>query len=202
MGALKMRVAIVLLAIGLASAGCGDKLAQSVASRTLKSVVAYESAVDAKIAVERAFYMKQREAIQRRLLGYAAVGGAADERIEPEKTVYYGRIRVSAERDARVVADSLVAGGSSQVLGGAIDYLDRGVREEGQLRLTLIQRQQELTVKLLDQLETIDAQKARLALVRDRLKDLSQNPGTLEQLRVYVDVGKGVMSLLRPQPEP
>src|SRR4029453_3783597 len=148
MGGLKMRVAIVLLAICLASAGCGDKLAQSVASRTLKSVVAYESAVDAKIAAERAFYMKQRETIQRRLLGYAAVGGAADEVIDPTKTVYYGRIRGPAERAARVgaggggggVGGGLVGGGSSQVLGGAIDYLDRGVREEGQLRLTLIQR--------------------------------------------------------------
>lgn len=190
----------LLCAMGLMCVGCGDKLAQSVASQTLKSVVAYETALDAKIAAERAFYVKQREAIQHRLLGYSAVGAPADARIEPKKTVYYGRIRLSAERDARVVADTLVASGSPQVLGGAIDYLDRGVREENQLRLSLVQRQQDLTVKLLEQLETIDAQKTRLALVRSSLTDLSQNPGAREQLGVLVDLGKGVMTFLKNPP--
>jgi len=190
----------LLCTIGLMCVGCGDKLAQSVTSQTLKSVVEYETALDAKIAAERAFYVNQREAIQHRLLGYSAVGATAGARIEPEKTVYYGRIRLSGERDARVVADSLVASGSPQVLGSVIDYLDRGVREESQLRLTLVQRQQELTVKLLEQLETIDAQKARLALVRSRLTELSQNPGGREQLSVLVDLGKGVMTFLKNPP--
>jgi len=47
----------LLCTIGLMCVGCGDKLAQSVTSQTLKSVVEYETALDAKIAAERAFYV-------------------------------------------------------------------------------------------------------------------------------------------------
>jgi hypothetical protein len=195
-----MRRWVLLLATCLVCVGCGDKLAQSVASQTLKSVVTCETALDAKIAAERTFYVKQREAIQHRLLGYSAVGAPAAAAIEAEKTVYYGRIRLSADRDAWVVADTLVASSSPQVLAGTIEYLDRGVQEENQLRLALVQRQQDLTVKLLEQLETIDGQKARLAGVRSRLTDLSQNPGAREQLRIFVDLGKGVMTFLKTQP--
>jgi hypothetical protein len=165
--------------------------------RKPSSLLLHMKAVDPKVAAEQAFYLAQREAIQHRLLGYSGVGrGTPEARTESEKTIYYGRIRISADRDARLVADGIVASEWPQVLAAVIDYLDRGVREEGKLRLTLIQRDRDLTSKLLDQLETIDEQKAQLATVRERLVILSQRPSSLQELELYLNLGKGVITTL------
>ena len=194
------RLALVLLAIVPGTAGCGDKVARGVATDTLKAVIAYEKAVDAKAAAEKAFYVTQREAIQHRLLGYAAAGKEPpDSRIPAEKTIYYGRLRVAAERDARLVADSVVAG-DHQVLAAVIGYLDRGVREEAELRVSLMQRDRDLTIKLLEQLETIDQQRGRLATVREELVTLSQRPGTMKHLQLWLDLGRGVRNSLKSSP--
>lgn len=192
-----MRHAVVVVALGLGLAGCGDKLAAGVASQTLKSVMTYEQSVRAKVAAERAFYTTQREAIQHRLIGYAPLAeGAGPTGIVPAKTVYYGRIRTSAERDARLLGERIVISERPEILGGAIDYVARGVTDERDLRVALTQRDHELTVKLVQELEALDLQAARLALVRQRLVNLSQTPGTTDQLKALREIGSTIIKTL------
>jgi hypothetical protein len=193
-----MKSAGLLLIATLAIGGCGDKVARSVAGDTLKAVIAYEAAVDRKVAAEQGFYMVQRATIQHRLLGYSGGDGSdPSARIGPEKTVYYGHMRAATDRDARLVADSLIASEAPQALGLVIDYLDRGVRDESALRVSLIERNRELTSKLLEQLETIDQQKERLKTVRERLVTLSQAPGSVDQLKLWLQLGNGLLGTLR-----
>jgi hypothetical protein len=106
-------------------------------------------------------------------------------------------LRVTGERDARVIADGAVASDPPQVLATIVGYLDRSVREEAELRVRLVQRDRELTTKLLEQLETIDQQKARLATARQELLALSQRPGTMDQLKLWIGLGRGVMDSLK-----
>jgi hypothetical protein len=187
---------VVVLAFGLGLAGCGDKLAAGVASQTLKSVMTYEQSVRAKAAAERAFYTTQREAIQHRLVGYAPLTAASPTGIVPEKTVYYGRIRTSAERDARLLGERIMISDRPEILGGAIDYVARGVTDERDLRVALTQRDRELTIRLVQELEALDLQEARLALVRQRLVNLSQTPGTADQLKALREIGSTIIKTL------
>jgi hypothetical protein len=195
---MRMRKVMLLLALSTGVAGCGDKVAGRVAAQTLKSVVTYEQSVKDKVAAERAFYTRQRETIQRRLSGYAPIDAAASA-VEPKKTVYYGRIRTSAERDARLLAEKIVMSDRPEVLGSTIDYIARGVAEERELRAALTQRDRELTVRIVEELETLDLQSARLALVRQRLVGLSQQPGTMDQLRALAEIGNAIITRLRGQ---
>jgi hypothetical protein len=195
-GGYAVRHVLVVLALALGLAGCGDKLAAGVASQTLKSVMTYEQSVRAKIAAERAFYTTQREAIQHRLIGYSPVSDAAPAGVDPSKTVYYGRIRVSAERDARLLGERIVTSDRPEILGGAMDYVGRGVADERDLRVALTQRDRELTVRLIQELEALDLQEARLALVRQRLVSLSQQPGTTDQLKALREIGGTIIKTL------
>lgn len=191
-----MRNVVLVFGLALAFSGCGDKLAAQVASQTLKSVVTYEQSVRAKVAAERNFYVHQREAIQHRLMGHMAVAPGAAAQVEPARTIYYGRIRTSAEREARLLAERIALSDRPEILGGTIDYIARGLAEERDLRVALMQRDRELTIRLATELEALDLQSARLALVRQRLVGLSQGPGTNDQLRALTEIGNAIITQL------
>jgi len=183
------------------SAGCAaDRHAQQLALHVIQVTIKYEAVVDKKAAAEKTFYREQQALIHSALVGKSEITSIDEEESKIiEKTLVYGRIRTSAERDARLAAEEIVSSNPPKILGHVIDYLVKGMQQDQVLYLDLLERQRRLTDNLQASLEKIDQQKEKLKNLRNGLTALATQPDISAQIKQIIEFGEAVQKAVQEE---
>jgi hypothetical protein len=141
-----MRQLLVLLCISCLGVSCAaDQAARQLANRTASTLVSYEGEVQRKVDAENAFYRQQLRQLREALIGYTelsqvAKGAAAGptsgsgsttvldkEEESVKRSLLFGRIVVTAQRDARLFAEEIINSPAPGVMSQIISIASRGV---------------------------------------------------------------------------
>lgn len=169
----RMVLAISVLAM---TSGCaGDRDARELASRLRKLTAQYESVSTAKIAAEKKFYLDSLKNLDQTLNVVDPAGGSiADVQKEVKKTVAYGRIITTANRESHRLAEALVASPEPPLAAGVIsDFIRDGVKADEQAYLQA--RQMRAVIG-----EALAIDFAKMADYQKRISELSKGLAELE----------------------
>ncbi len=189
------RLRIALLAVVILTAGCtGNQAARDVAANTSKALSSYEKGIAAKIAAEKAFYAQEQAKLVEILLGTvcpdsdaAIAAGDKKKKCAPRKvtdTLLYGRIVNTANREARLAAESMVLDARPKHMAMTIKFVLEGVAEDFTFHRTISQRRADLRANLLKELAKLDSQKKKLEAVRKKLDKLAKPSDALSDFKV------------------
>ena len=185
----------------LLCAGCAaDRNARRTAADLTQAVLGYEGQVNGKVAAEKKFYHEQLATLRRTLGGNDAVTEfskviSAAPVEKGVRTLPYMRVVTSANREARIAADEMIASGGLPSMAVMIQYIDNGVSHEREEYLAYLERQRQLTATLGENLQPIDQTKAKAADFRKALVELTKPKSTLKQSEEYAKFAKEVYDL-------
>lgn len=214
---------LIVLTPILVGGGCmGNKQSQNLAKHTWQSLINYETQITNKINAENAFYQTQLLNIRRGLIGYSSLqelkGDSTKKTLgndnattieacdmenssdkKTKKTLLYGRIFVSAHRDARITADSLLHSSSPKIMTAIIQVADRGIKEDIFFYQELVKREKDLSENFIVNLRKLNQEKARLKIVRDNLSKLSAEADIDEILPILRTHGEVIANELEKE---
>lgn len=184
------------LAVGLLG-GCAGDNARLMALQTLKTVTEYEQQIDRKVTAEKAFYADQMTTLSDSLAGPPAQPGGQSSDDAFERSWLYGRIRVSAEADARKTAGRILSSDDGDTLSLISDFVGRGLEVNRTLLIEVSAQRTVLTRQVAESLRPLEKQKARLSSLRKGLATLTAEPSAEIRLAPVKAFAEAVLKELR-----
>jgi hypothetical protein len=186
------------LALSILLSGCAaDREAGRIAIHTAQNIAAYDQVVSQKVAAEKAFYQQQLGTLREILGGVSDITepmttpeAAAKEKLQ--RTLSYGRIITTAQRDARIAADRIIVSAKPTGMEQLVTYIDKGVAQEQADLLDFIKRQRSLANDFRASLVPIKQQQEELKALRTSLTQLAAKPTLFDQLKLAIDFGQAV----------
>ena len=195
-------ILVTCLIAALLCVGCAaDRRARSTAAELSGAVKGYQSEVDAKVAAEKKFYHDQLATLRRALGANDAVTQlqeTAATKPELPRSLPYMRVITSANRDARLASDAVVASKDAPMTA-MIEYLEKGVSQEGAEYLSYLERQRLLMSTLGEKLEPIGQQKAKADEFGKAVDELAKSPSTLQQAKDFAKFAKEIYDQSKPK---
>ena len=194
----------VALAVGLLLmiTGCAaDRDARELASRLRKLTAQYEALSTKKLEAEQKFYLDSLKNLDR-TLNVVDPGGASIEDMQRDikKTVAYGRIITTANREALRLAEALVSSADPPLTAGAIsEFVRDGVKADEQAYLQARQMQATISeVLAVDFAKMSDYQK-RIAELSKGLVELEMPASSAARQAQLRAIGEAVLIQLRSE---
>lgn len=190
--------AVLVGTLTLNTSCAANKAAVNLAANTGRLTLEYEQARDAKVEAEKKFYADQKEALRQILGGTSAATNSEPKDLEVQKTVVYGRIVTTTERDAIALAESLTASPTiPQVWSDLTNFLEKGLKDDWEAYLETRRRQEQLNTDLMAELVKIDQQTERLESIRNNLLELEEAPTLQSRFKQFFNIGEAVRKQLQ-----
>src|SRR5262245_51685141 len=158
---------VLIGTLTLSSSCVANKQAANLATQTSRLTLEYEQARDAKVGAEKKFYAEQKETLRQILGGTSAITSPATKDLGDQKTVAYGRIVTTTERDAIALTEAFIASpGIPQVWSELTRFLEKGLQDDWEAYLETRRRQERLNTALVTELVTVDQQTEQLENIR------------------------------------
>jgi hypothetical protein len=189
----RIALGICLLA---ATSGCAaDREARELASRLRKLTAEYESVSTAKTVAEKQFYLDSLKNLDHTLNVVDPGGGLTGE---VKKTVAYGRIVSTANRESQRLAEALIWGQEVPLAAGTIsDFIRDGVKADEQAYLQTRQMQAAIAEALAIDFAKMTEYQKRISELSKGLAELEVPANSRARLPQLRAIGEAVLMQLR-----